>query len=1064
MATLDILKRALVAQAQTFDQLGKRILSDQEYNDGFDVFLQSARGTTYEQFIIPQLDQLFNSISTANDRMTVLEIGPGKSSVLEYLSKYLRLKIKRYVAFEPNTIYADTLRERLCENFPKASISIIKGLFDLDETKNDEKFDIVLFCHSLYGLNPKHKFIERALGMLEKNWSSGLVVVFHRNNLEIQGLVAHQVASYFTTISIPDNGDHSNDVILDKFASFIAGFSTKRLENGGKIQSGWRRICRDMGVRKGERLCFSSPSIMMVFKHSANSLQDLRDTVPVAKFDRVIKNPEASSYRPASIFRPTQMQEIQKCVRWAVEHNLGLTVIGGSHSGHCIQPNVVAIDLSAFNAINFTKLSGGGATVVVAEAGCKSGDIIAQAQARGLTVPLGSRPGVGAGLWLLGGIGHLARLHGLTCDSILGAVLISVNSGQIVCVGSVPEQYQPPGAVRPGNEAEILWALKGAGTNFGILVSATLQVFSAPNFNITNWIIPMKSTVELKDRLIDYDTLLASRLDPHCSADAYLYSEGDQVHLGIAVYEISHPNTKKPDCTDDPETSKLCTEHSSLKQISRFLAQMPSPTSIQKGVDMTGLFEKEMYISSMHGGYGHGKTSSFKRCVFLNKIGDSEISEGLILALECRPSNMCYFHLIQGGQAVKNVAADATAFGCRDWDFACIITGVWPRAEDSTKVAENSIRWVYGVVHDLKPWTTSVYGADLGPDPRDRALSLRAFGQNRPRLLQLKSIMDPHGVLSYASPLLAPPKLIILITGRSGAGKDYCAKIWESILSKDAGNPMAIHTASISDDTKKQYALNNQADYERLLSDRAYKEQHREGLSQFYQQQCQDNPHLKEQNFLNIVYQAIDKDVFLITGMRDKSVIAKFSPLVPFSRLISVYVHADERTLHGRRYGTYSQSSGATSAPTFFQYQPSFIFLNGNEGDEAPRKFANERLLPLIDQNLKKLSSMVRTTPNFPRPGISFRHVLGIVEQPRGLTLCTSLFEEHFAKDWQDVGAIVACEAGGYLFALVLATQVKLPLVLVRGEGKIPPPTVCAERIPSHISGSPPKLSRRQNL
>ena len=37
---------------------------------------------------------------------------------------------------------------------------------------------------------------------------------------------------------------------------------------------------------------------------------------------------------------------------------------------------------------------------VVAEAGCKTGDIVRETMAAGLTVPLGARPSVGAGLWL----------------------------------------------------------------------------------------------------------------------------------------------------------------------------------------------------------------------------------------------------------------------------------------------------------------------------------------------------------------------------------------------------------------------------------------------------------------------------------------------------------------------------------------------------------------------------------------------------------------------------------------------------------------------------------------
>lgn len=126
------------------------------------------------------------------------------------------------------------------------------------------------------------------------------------------------------------------------------------------------------------------------------------------------------------------------------------------------------------------------------------------------------------------------------------------------------------------------------------------------------------------------------------------------------------------------------------------------------------------------------------------------------------------------------MADDATAFGCRDWDFACVITAVWPRDQGGTEVALDAVKWVYDVARDLLPLSSGAYGADLGPDPRDTPLAAMAFGPNGPRLAWLKETLDPHNVLAYACPLPTPPikqKLIILITGESRASKDYCAGI-----------------------------------------------------------------------------------------------------------------------------------------------------------------------------------------------------------------------------------------------------------------------------------------------
>lgn len=119
---------------------------------------------------------------------------------------------------------------------------------------------------------------------------------------------------------------------------------------------------------------------------------------------------------------------------------------------------------------------------IIAGAGCKTGKIIREAAAKGLTVPLGSRLSVGAGLWLAGGIGHLTRLHGLACDAIIGVVVVSDDSGQILYVGCVAPTHRPTGAVRPECESDLLWTIKGAGTNFGIVISVTFKAQVAPTY------------------------------------------------------------------------------------------------------------------------------------------------------------------------------------------------------------------------------------------------------------------------------------------------------------------------------------------------------------------------------------------------------------------------------------------------------------------------------------------------------------------------------------------------------------------------------------------------------
>lgn len=1069
MATFPSLKRTLGHKATETEPSAKQPLSDTQYNDGLNVLGQGSEWTTYQDFIIPQLSQLFTRLLDSRTHIAVLEIGPGPKSVLAYLPCHLRQRISRYTAYEPCGLLATKVEEWLCsvpetesplpclENPPE----IYRAPFVLNGHKasdndagtheDNEKFDLVLFCQSMYGMEPKERFIEQVLGMLVEQSKDGMVVVFHRGQIHFEGLVCHQMASFTTgAVSVANN-----DEVLDRITPFLAGFVMQDAEQDKAIRVEWRKVCRALSRRDKNypnHLFFDSSTVMAVLTQSAIGLPNLTAQVPLLKGEKTVKNREARLHKPASIVRPTAVEHVQQCVRWALKHGASLTVLGGGHSSHCLWPNIVAVDMEAFDQVHILPTSycrqdsrSESVSLVVAEAGSKTGGIVSKTMAAGLAVSLGSRPSVGAGLWLQGGIGHLARMHGLACDAIVGAVMVSVASGQVLCIGHVPSQHWPAGAVRPGNEADLLWAIKGAGTNFGIVVSVTFQAHAASTYSIRNWVVPLSDNLEAQSKLSDFDNLIARRLPRNFSADAYLYCDIGKLHFGVTVFESSMTST----------------------------AEMPNPTTMPvdvnaimglgstcNSVDAVGLFESDMYMSGMHGGHGGGKTSSFKRCVFLKDIGALKVAEIFIAVIETCSSPLSYFHLLQGGGAVSDVAADATAFGCRDWDFACVINGVWPRDQDGTEVARAAVQWVYNVTSELLPLSSGVYGTDLGPDPRDAALAAKAFGINLPRLARLKHTMDPCNVLRYTCSLPKEPmeqKLIILVTGDSCAGKDFCADIWATVFTSSHKN-LKVRVASISDVTKQEYAAASGANFSRLLGDRSYKEQHRPALTAFFQNQVRDRPQLPQEQFLALVHDTAGVDVLLITGMRDEAPVAELSHLVSYSRLLDVRVKASKDVQHARggsKGGADNENitNGKTEV-TPVEYRPSLIFGNSVTGIEAPKKFAEDYLLPFFHEDLQRLANMVQPVPDFPRPGIEFRHVLNISQRPGGLDLCSALMQTHLTGDWAEVDAVVCCEAGGFIQASALASRVDIPLALIREAGKLPPPTYSVPKPTSHISST----------
>ncbi|KAH8434459.1 uncharacterized protein LDX57_012106 [Aspergillus melleus] len=1067
MATLDSLKHALREKAGEVTS-SRQPLSDRQYSDGLEILGQDS---AYQGFVTPQLSYLLVSLFNSHIAISVLEIGPGPKSIFGTLAYDLRRKVRRYVAFEPNRIFASRLGEWLgatpdaesplpcLENPPDirrnqfVPTSHTGSGTNTETSESHEQFDFILLCHSMYGMKSKRKSIEQALDMLVKRPEGGIVAVFHRDgSLDLDGLVCYRMNSFPNGVLYVAN----DDKVLDNFAPLIAGFVMGDTAAEKAVRIGWRDICRKLGHYEGDHpdhLLFRSSSIMAAFTRHATTLPELMDQVPFMMDNKAVKNREARLHRPSAILRPTEVRHIQACIQWALKYGVSLTVIGGGHSSHCLWPNVVSVDMGAFSQVHVVlpvddTIDGPeSGPFVVAEAGAKTGDVIRKAMAAGMSVPLGSRPSVGAGMWLQGGIGHLARLYGLTCDNIAGAVMVSVESGEIFCLGHVPSQHRFASAVVPKTENDILWAIQGAGNNFGIVISIVFNACPAPAYLARNQVNPLSDILEARLKLKDYEEV-SKKLNRNCSADAYLFWESNQLHLGVTMFESS------------PIRLSSATPTLALPPMGTILG----PEDEIKSVDGIGIFEAEIYMTKMHGGHGGSRTSAFKRCLFLETVGEVNVADILVKAIRTRPTQLCYFHLLQGGGAIGDVAADATAFGCRKWTFACVIAGVWPRDKDGAMVAQAAKQWVYDVANDLLPLSSGAYGADLGPDPRDVILAAKAFGPNRPRLARIKNILDPHNVLAYACPL---PKaqmklsLVILVTGKSCVGKDYCANIWASTFRTTTQRRLQARAVSISDVTKQEYAAASGADLQLLLRDRAYKEKHRPALTKSFQDQVQHRPSLPEEHFLDLVHSNLDVDVLLITGMRDEAPVASFSHLVPEKRLLEIRVECSQKTRRIRRAchgddndGDDIESHVNSPNPTTSDGYPRAVFHNKVNGQEAAIEFAHSYLLPYVHENLQRLATMVRRVPNFSRPGIEFRHVLGIPERPGGLDLCSSLFQAHFAGDWGNIHKLVCCETGGILFATHLSSMVKIPLALIREAGKLPPPTFSVLKPSSHISSS----------
>lgn len=88
------------------------------------------------------------------------------------------------------------------------------------------------------------------------------------------------------------------------------------------------------------------------------------------------------------------------------------------------------------------------------------------------------------------------------------------------------------------------------------------------------------------------------------------------------------------------------------------------------------------------------------------------------------------------------------------------------------------------------------------------------------------------------------------------------------------------------------------------------------------------------------------------------------------------------------------------------------------------------------DEVQLQLKSVIRDVRDFPKPGILFRDITPIFQNAQ---LCDSVVDEFVARlNNQKIDAVVAIESRGFLFGIMLANRLNVPLVLVRKKGKLP--------------------------
>lgn len=108
-----------------------------------------------------------------------------------------------------------------------------------------------------------------------------------------------------------------------------------------------------------------------------------------------------------------------------------------------------------------------------------------------------------------------------------------------------------------------------------------------------------------------------------------------------------------------------------------------------------------------------------------------------------------------------------------------------------------------------------------------------------------------------------------------------------------------------------------------------------------------------------------------------------------------------------------------------------------------------EKVTKLLTSSISKLSGRVdlkqtiRTIPNWPKPGIMFRDITTLLQNPEAFSYSIQKFKEHYQD--KNLTKIAGIESRGFIFGAVLAKELSLPFIVIRKLGKLPAETIFQE-------------------
>ena len=415
--------------------------------------------------------------------------------------------------------------------------------------------------------------------------------------------------------------------------------------------------------------------------------------------------------RPGVIIQCTGTADVIAAVNFARDNKLPLAVRGGGHnvSGNSVCNDGVVIDLSPMRTVRVDP-----ATVTARVAGgAKLGDIDAETQVHGLSLPIGvvSATGIG-GLSLHGGMGFLTRKYGLTCDHLVSADVVTADGKVLVADAK--------------NNSDLLWALRGGGGNFGVVTSFE---FKLERVGPEVWMgIIMYPVSEAK-------RVMKAWLD-------FMKTAPDEVS-SIAIYWSAPHEEPVPKQLQGTPVAVLaacwCGPMDKGETALKPIREVTTPV-----VDLSGPMPFLMAQKLFDPEYPNGRRYYWKS-LYLNPLTDDAI-DMLGEYAASRPSSLSSIDVWALGGAMTRVKPDQSAFFKRDAPYLLGIESNWENPKDD----DANIAWTRKLYKDAERFSPGgLYYNFPGFMEEGDELLKKSYGSNYERLQQVKAKYDPNNLFRF---------------------------------------------------------------------------------------------------------------------------------------------------------------------------------------------------------------------------------------------------------------------------------------------------------------------------